>query len=213
MLVETGATRDSLSRMISNMTVDATLREDLMQEALIHLWLLEEQRPGQTRSWYLQGCKFHLQHYLTAGRSVDSGKRRAGRVPLPEIPEDQCDLFGHVEPEASIVGTINAREIIFLLSERLSSQEKSILNCLADGMGAREIAAKLKVTHPTIIKYRRKIARLATQLGVSNLPKGRRANGKAGSHCESKLNGARHPNGVNHSRSLEPFVNPTRGRP
>lgn len=191
------------------MTLDAALREDLMQEALIHLWLLEAQRPGQTRSWYLQGCKFHLQHYLTAGRSVDSGKRRSGRVSLPEIAEDQCDLFGQVEPEASVVGVINAREIIFLLSKRLSPQEKSILNCLADGMGAREIAARLKLTHPTIIKYRRKIARLATQLGVSSLPKRPHRNGKATaslSHSHPR-NGATHSNRVQHPCVLKPSMN------
>jgi len=209
MLVEKGATKDSLSRMISNMTFDATLREDLMQEALVHLWLMEGQRPGQTRSWYLQGCKFHLQHYLTAGRSVDSGKRRAGRVSLPEIAEDQCDLFGQVEPDTSVGGVINAREIIFLLSKRLSSQERSILNCLADGMGAREIAARLKLTHPTIIKYRRKIARLAMQLGVSSLPKRPHTNGKtiAFRNNFNHLNGARHSNGVKHPRVLDRPIN------
>jgi DNA-binding CsgD family transcriptional regulator len=199
--------------MVSNMTGDATLREDLMQEALIHLWLLEEQRPGQTHSWYLQGCKFHLQHYLTAGRSIDSGKRRAGRVSLPEIPEDQCDLFGQAETEGPIVGLIHTREIIFLLSQRLSSQEKSILNCLADGLGAREIAARLKVTHPTIIKYRRKIARLALKLGVSSLPKDPRANGKTNGKTmamrlgSNRVNGDRHSNGIHRPRLLNPLPN------
>lgn len=188
-----------------------------MQEALIHLWLLEEQRPGQTHSWYLQGCKFHLQHYLTAGRSIDSGKRRAGRVSLPEIAEDQCDLFGQAETEGSIVGLIHAREIIFLLSQRLTPQEKSILNCLADGLGAREIAVRLKVTHPTIIKYRRKIAKLALKLGVSSLPNSPRANGKINGrritplHNSNHANGARHSNGVHanghpHPRALKPLA-------
>lgn len=214
MLLEKGGTKDFLSRMITNMTADAALREDLMQEALIHLWLSKEQRPRQTQSWYLQGCKFHLQHYLATGRSVDSGKRRAGRVSLPEIGEDQCELFGQPETEPSVVGLVSAREIMLLLSKQLTSQENFILNCLAEGMGAREIAAKLKVSHPTIIKHRRKIAGLALKLGVSALPEGRRTNQKAGGRINgaNHANGVKHPNGSTQRHAFKP-MNGKRARP
>src|SRR6267378_1386006 len=64
-----------LLRMIERITPNFALRQDLLQEALIHLWLTETRRPGQTKSWYLQSSKFHLLHYLASGRSVDSTKR------------------------------------------------------------------------------------------------------------------------------------------
>src|SRR5260370_7645471 len=82
MFVDELSTRDSLVRMVRRMTANLALREDLLQEALIHLWLTEARRPSQTKSWYLQSCKYHLLHYLASGRSVDSGKRRAGQLHL-----------------------------------------------------------------------------------------------------------------------------------
>src|SRR5260221_971754 len=67
--------REPLLRMIGRITPNFTLRQDLFQEALIHLWLMEARRPGQTKSWYLQSSKFHLLHFLASGRSVDCPKR------------------------------------------------------------------------------------------------------------------------------------------
>src|SRR5436190_17355315 len=76
--------RESLDQMIRRLTPNVALREDLLQEAMIHLWLTETRRPGQTRSWYLQSCRFHLQHYLNCGRSIDSAKRWRDQLPLNE---------------------------------------------------------------------------------------------------------------------------------
>ena len=76
MYVDEGSVKESLIRMIRRITPNVTLREDLLQESLIHLWLTEAHRPGQARSWYLQSCRFHLRNHLGQGRSVDSMKRR-----------------------------------------------------------------------------------------------------------------------------------------
>ena len=76
MHVDESTTRERLGRLVQHITSNLTLWDDLLQEAMIHLWLMEVRRPGQTRSWYLQSCKFHLLHYLSSGRSVDSIKRR-----------------------------------------------------------------------------------------------------------------------------------------
>src|SRR3989442_13278061 len=112
MLVDESSTRESLVRVIRRMTANDTLREDLLQEALIHLWITEIGRPGQTRSWYLQSCKYHLLHYLAAGRSVDSAKRRGGQLQFSddvECPDagvndgDDCD---------SVLAEVSARAII-----------------------------------------------------------------------------------------------------
>ncbi len=63
--------KEPLIRMIGRITSNFALRQDLLQEALVHLWLTEARRPGQTQSWYLQSSKFHLLHFLASGRSVD----------------------------------------------------------------------------------------------------------------------------------------------
>jgi len=78
-LINDGGLESTLKRIVNSLAAEPSLREDLMQEARINLWRLESERTGQTLSWYLQNCRFRLQHYLRCGRSVDSGKRRAHR--------------------------------------------------------------------------------------------------------------------------------------
>jgi DNA-directed RNA polymerase specialized sigma24 family protein len=79
-------------RLVQCTTSNAALRDDLVQEALVRLWRVKARRTGQTKSWYLQSCKFRLRHYLSSGRSMDSGKRRAGQVSI------NSDSTGRNEP-------------------------------------------------------------------------------------------------------------------
>ena len=170
MLTEKLTTRELLSRVVGRMTSDFALREDLLQEALIHHWLTEHQRPGQKSSYYVQSCRYHLQHCLAAGRSVDSTKRRSGQVPFyPDRDEGEC-LFDRVEAEHVLFAHVCAREIITLLHRQLRPREQAVLLCLAEGLGPRDIARRLKVSHPAAIKSRRKIAALLTKMGVSSPP-------------------------------------------
>src|SRR5258706_14310031 len=143
MLVDEPSTRESLTRIVRRMTSDPLSHDDLLQEALMHLWLIENQRPGQTKGWYLQSCKFQLQHYLASGRSVDSRKRRNGQVRLSSTEDGHdgnLDIFG---ADNSFSGHVNAREIISLLSKQLNPREQAVLECLADGLGARDISRRL----------------------------------------------------------------------
>ena len=158
------ALRESLIRMVHGVTRDAALREDLMQEALVHLWLIETRRPGQTKSWYLQSCRFHLQHYLSSGRSVDSGKRREGKLQMTFDSETGDGFPEQADSENSVLTNVSAHEIMSLLSRHLKPQEKAVLDCLADGLGAREIGRELKISHTMVIRYRRRIAALLTKL-------------------------------------------------
>jgi len=150
--------------MIRRLTPNAALREDLLQEAMIHLWLTETRRPGQTRSWYLQSCRFHLQHYLNCGRSIDSAKRWRDQLPLNEHSEDEENSSEEVDCGNSVVTCVSAREIMAMLTPHLSNLEQAVLDCLADGLGAREIGRKLKLSHTMVIRHRRKIASLLTRL-------------------------------------------------
>jgi DNA-directed RNA polymerase specialized sigma24 family protein len=169
MLIELGCMKARLAKLIDGLTQDPSLREDLMQEALVHLWLLEEQRPGQKPSWYMQSCKFRLQHYLAAGRSVDSGKRRGRQVALKPEDDDSGVEFGLWESENAVLGLVAAREIVMLLHGHLSLREQSVLSGLTEGMAVREIATQLRVSHPTVLKDRQRIAQLASRFGVAAL--------------------------------------------
>ena len=151
--------------MVNKLTNSVALREDLMQEALTHLWLQETQLPGQTQSWYLQSCKFHLQHYLENGRSIDSVKRRDGQIHI-DHQEENGELFALGVTESIAFSQATEREMLSWLSAHLTPTEQLVLERLAEGNGVREIARQIGVSHPTVIKLRRKIARLLRKLGV-----------------------------------------------
>src|SRR5437773_5015220 len=143
MLVNELSTRDSLVRMVRRLTANRTLREDLLQEALVHLWVTEIARAGQTRSWYLQSCKYHLLHYLASGRSVDSAKRHAGQLPPGRDAEGRDEFLEQVDSGNTVLNWVSARDIISSLSPQLLPRERAVLHCFADGLGPREIGRKL----------------------------------------------------------------------
>ena len=183
---------EALAQMIRGLTPNTALRQDLLQEAMVHLWLTETRRPGQTRSWYLQSCRFHLQHYLNSGRSIDSGKRWRDQLVLNDNPSGNECATEPGDAGNSVLTSVSAREIMSLLAPLLSPQEQAVLDCLADGLGPREIGRKLKLSHTMVIRHRYKIASLVTKL---ELPSRRYFNPRG-------ANGSRQGNG-NGSHALK----------
>jgi len=165
MYVDDPSILKSLKRLVTRLTWNHSLQQDLLQEALIHLWLIETRRSGQTASWFLQSCRFHLQHYLSSGRSVDSSKRRRGQVEAknPFEAEETEDIQIY-KSEDSVLSEVSARDIVGLLSHHLSNDEKAVLNCLTEGLGPREIGRKLKMSHTMAVRHRSKIAEVLTRL-------------------------------------------------
>src|SRR5438552_6204583 len=169
MYLDQPATREALLKIVRSITHHEALQDDLLQESLIHLWLMETRRPAQTKSWYLQSCKFHLLHYLASGRSIDSAKRRCSQMQMSEENESREDFLEQADSGNSVFGWVSARDIISLLSPQLLPQEKAVLDCFADGLGPREIGRRLKMSHTMVIKHRRKIASLFARLDMSPL--------------------------------------------
>src|ERR1041384_3522972 len=158
-LIEQPSVCQVIEKIVHSLNPEPSLHQDLVQEALLHLWRLERDRPDQTTSWYLQSCRFRLQHYLNAGRSVDSGKRRGGRIALPHDENEPNWFFGYFMTENQALDEASAQDLVSSLAPRLKPKERAVLNCLADGLSSIEIARKLKLSSPTVTKYRRKIAR------------------------------------------------------
>ena len=170
MLIEDTGICKMLRRIVTRLTSDPTLQDDLMQECLIRLWKLEIQEPGRTRSWYLQNCRFHLQHFLAAGRSLDSLKRAHSdkRVSLDGV-DDPLPANG-CAAEGELLGVVSANDIVSTLAGHLKPCESALLGGLADGLVLQDIALKLKMSYPTALKYRRKIAALTIKLGIAPPP-------------------------------------------
>jgi DNA-directed RNA polymerase specialized sigma24 family protein len=148
---------------------NSSLQDDLLQEALIHFWLIQRQRTGQSLSWYLQSCRFHLLNHLSRGRSVDAWKRRHARHVLQEECDPENTLTFDVASDDTLMGSVTARDLIEVISQRIKPLERRTLSYLAEGFGVREIARKLHVSHQAVSKQRKRIATLAIQLGASPL--------------------------------------------
>jgi hypothetical protein len=139
-----------------------------MQECMVCLWSVEFQKPGRTRSWYLQNCRFHAQHWLSLGRSVDSPKRSRGenRIPLHGIDPETALPDYHTNGE--LFDLISVQDLVSTLARRLSPSERAVLHGLAEGFVLREIAIRSGFSYPTALKYRRKIAALTAKLGIAS---------------------------------------------
>ncbi len=171
MMFEQDETGRRLREIVKQLTGNTALHEDLIQEAFIHLWLREAERPGQSPAWYMQSCRFHLRNFLRRGRSVDAGRYRQALSLLIE-PEEAEETALHVNGyEAPFFTLVCAHDLMGELSQWLTPMECRILDLLADGLGMREIALRLQVSHTCVIKHRRKIAALAIRLGIGRLPK------------------------------------------
>lgn len=174
MFSEYPATRSALLRVVATVASDRCLREDLLQEALIHLWRLGSFRPEQSPSWYFKSCHLHLLNLLRKGRSVDAVKRRKGRISLPDAdsngPGDDADLdalLGAAPPAGSVVAQVCFRDMLASMYRWLDPPDRVILDLLVDGMSAREVAGRLRVSHTAVIKRQRKIASVAISLGLA----------------------------------------------
>ena len=158
---------------MATLTPDRSLREDLVQEAVIHLWQLYNRRPGQSPSWYFKSCQHHLLNLLRKGRSIDSLKHRKGRIHLPDPATDDFsegsslyELLADSVSEESVFAQVSARDIFTSLCQWLDPPDRLILDHLAAGLSVREIASRLQLSHTAVIKRQRKIASVAVSLGL-----------------------------------------------
>jgi RNA polymerase sigma factor (sigma-70 family) len=196
MMFEQRRTRGLLRGMVRRLTTERGLEEDLIQEAIIHLWLREKQHPGQRESWYIQSCRLYLQNHLRKGRSVDGGKHRHTAI-LPIMDAAWEDSDPSVDD--SLLSLICARDLAAEISKWLTPQEKQILSLAHDGLSLREIGGRLNLSHTSVIRRRRNIAALASRLRVY-VP---HANGKKKAAGNGQKNLALNANNNHKTRQME----------
>jgi len=167
MVFEKDHAQELLRRLAARVTRDRASREDLAQEAMIHLWQQELRCPMQSESWYIQSCLFHLRNYVQRGRSLDSARRRGARCSIRTSSQQADSTEIHPERDESLLPTVCANDILDLLLPKLKQREREILCCLAEGMELGDIARKLRVSRQAVSKQRRKIALVAEKLGIT----------------------------------------------
>src|SRR5437773_3871773 len=126
-------TYSTLLRVVATVTPDRCLQEDLLQEAVIHLWQLNNRRPGQSPSWYFKSCQLHLLNLLRKGRSIDSLKHRKGRIrledPAPDDPGEAGSLMEFLDnsdSEDSVFAQVSARDMLLSLYQWLDAPDRRI---------------------------------------------------------------------------------------
>jgi DNA-directed RNA polymerase specialized sigma24 family protein len=175
MLIEDPGMGESLRQIVNRFTDHHALQQDLLQECLVSLWKVEAEKPGRTRSWYLQNCRFHVQHWLASGRSLDSYRRGiAGKRITLEGDGDE-EILSEYHTNDEFFEQVCSGDLVSTLASQLRPGEQAVLLALAKGLVLREIASKCDFSYPTALKYRRRIAALTTRLiiaeGLSRLPR------------------------------------------
>jgi DNA-directed RNA polymerase specialized sigma24 family protein len=170
MLIEDVRMCSSLRTIVNSITGDPAMQQDMLQECLVCLWRMEAQKPGRTRSWYLQNCRFHVQHWLAAGRSLDSNKRARGEARVSiDTAEGKAAVTGYdTDTDGDVFELISFNDVVATLRRHLRRHERLVLRGLAEGFMLGEVASRAGLSYPTALKYRRKIAALAVKLGIAS---------------------------------------------
>ena len=166
MLIDCDETVGILRRIVARASADVSLRDDLMQEALVHLWQQEQENTGQRRSWYLQSCRYHLQNYLHRGCSVDSSKHRAACLSSWDDNGMEDGDDETLDGGADVVAEVSAADTWTQLTKWLTPLDRRILALLIHGFSLRETALRLSLSHTAVAKHRRKMALVADSLGI-----------------------------------------------
>lgn len=179
MLFEDTEVHESLRGVVGRFASDPQLKEELLEECLVHLWQIETQKPGRTLSWYLQSCRFHLHHWFHLGRSLDSPKRASADNRLLIEETEDSGLQSASLSDCHLPGMVSFNDLIATSVPYLTEREKQVLHGLAIGLPLRAVAARFNISYPTALKCRRRIAEVMTRLDVEGGPNG---NGKHPGH-------------------------------
>ncbi len=144
-----------LSRQYREFTCD-----DLLQEALIHLWkeFAERKLFDKTDSYILQGCYFCLKNYIR------TASQRMKLVPLEYSAPGDDEPGQESVVEMPLKGSDSHREAVHcsliieaIRNNGLTSREKEVFLYALEGLTTREIGSRLGISHVRVVKLRQSL--------------------------------------------------------
>ena len=129
--------------------------QDLLQEALIHLWCDFQigKLDDKTDSYILQGCYFHLKNYIR--KSQDS----VIMLSLNSIMEDDGPYLEELLIADNLASYDGVETLLQIeaMGSGISQRERDVLFFCLEGMTMREIGKKMGISHVSVVKIRNKI--------------------------------------------------------
>ncbi|MGD1017974.1 MAG: hypothetical protein ABSA12_01515 [Verrucomicrobiia bacterium] len=196
-----------LQGIATKLTSDPDVQKNLMHEMFLHLVRIRTVDPDRALGWYLKSCEFHARNFLTPGEHAGSSTAERHGARFDEImpvgverhglgARSSSPLVGQIE----IQGELITGDVLNLILPLLSDMQQQVLFLLMKGCGVREAGRELGITHPAVIKHRKKIARIARELlqesegiGVAVAVRdAARENGNGNGHANENSNGDTH---------------------
>lgn len=141
-------------------------KEDLFQEALVHLWrdFNAYKLEDKTDSYILQGCYYYLKNYI---RKIDKSGRL---VSLQRFIDNEDNL---TLEDALLLQAQDPQEYFYDLNNKLladtlynngfTEREKHILLFCSQGLTTRQMGEKLGISHVRVVKLISEIRNKAKQ--------------------------------------------------
>ncbi len=126
-------TIERLREVATKLTDDPQWQRQVFSEMHSFLGQMQVREPGLKTIWYVKGCEQHGRTFL-----------RQLKGPEAEPPKDE-ELIAKVEPER--------------IQPHLSPRQREVFDLLRAGHGVRQAGRVLGISHPAVIKLRRKIVR------------------------------------------------------
>jgi DNA-directed RNA polymerase specialized sigma24 family protein len=145
-----------LREIARKLTDDPARQLDLLHEMFVHMVMMKTRHPDQSPEFYARSCESFGRERL---RSQTPG-RPAGEPQAPAMRKPEDNMNQAIQA-MSLDSDLITRDLVEMIFPRLSGRTQEVFFLLLQGCGVRETARLLGITHPAVIKHRKKIARLA----------------------------------------------------
>lgn len=134
-------------------------RDDLYQEAMIHLWsnFLKGKLSDKTDSYILQGCYFHLKNYI---RKINERANIISIDAALNSNEDAIveDILGQYWSSPDCRQDLHNKFLVqSIRNNGFNPKEKRLLDYFSQGLTTRDIGKRMGISHVSVVKLMQKV--------------------------------------------------------